>query len=121
LSSGVPGLDLVLGGGLGGGSLVVVAGSPGTGKTILAQQMCFLRGTSACPAVYFTTLSEPTTKLVRHLEPFSFFDADALERRVEFLNLGGLLGDGEDAGLDAGVRRDHAAGVRRRTVAGCGR
>jgi circadian clock protein KaiC len=39
LSSGVPGLDVVLGGGLEGGSLVVVAGSPGTGKTILAQQI----------------------------------------------------------------------------------
>jgi circadian clock protein KaiC len=88
LPSGVPGLDLVLGGGLGGGQLVVVAGSPGTGKTVVAQQICFSRGTSEHPAVYFATLSEPTTKLVRHLEPFSFFDADALERRVEFLNFG---------------------------------
>jgi len=101
LASGVPGLDLVLGGGLEGGALVVVAGSPGTGKTILAQQICFSRATSAYPALYFTTMSEPTTKLVRHLEPFSFFDADALERRVEFLSLGGLLEDGDGAGLDA--------------------
>jgi len=77
LSSGVPGLDLVLGGGLEGGSLVVVAGSPGTGKMILAQQICFSRGASAHPALYFTTLSEPNTKLVRHLEAFSFFDAGA--------------------------------------------
>jgi circadian clock protein KaiC len=101
LGSGVPGLDLVLGGGLEGGELVVVAGSPGTGKTILAQQICFSRGTSAHAARYFTTLSEPTAKLVRHLEPFSFFDVDALEQRVEFLNLGGLLEDGEGAGLEA--------------------
>jgi circadian clock protein KaiC len=101
LPSGVPGLDVVLGGGLAGGSLVIVAGSPGTGKTILAQQICFSRGTSAHPALYFTTLSEPNTKLVRHLDSFSFFDAEALEQRVEFLSLGGLLGDGEGAGLDA--------------------
>jgi circadian clock protein KaiC len=101
LPTGVPGLDLVLGGGLEGGQLVVVAGSPGAGKTIVAQQICFSRGTSEHPALYFGTLSEPSTKLVRHLEPFSFFDADALERRVEFLNLGGLLEDGESAGLDA--------------------
>jgi circadian clock protein KaiC len=92
---------MVLGGGLAGGSLVVVAGSPGTGKTILAQQICFSRGTGAHPALYFTTLSEPNTKLVRHLDSFSFFDAEALEQRVEFLSLGGLLGDGEGAGLDA--------------------
>jgi circadian clock protein KaiC len=101
LQTGVPGLDLALGGGLESGQLVVVAGSPGAGKTIVAQQICFSRGTNEHPALYFTTLSEPITKLVRHLEPFSFFDADALERRVEFLNLGGLLEDGEGAGLEA--------------------
>ena len=100
MPTGVPGLDLVLGGGLGGGQLVVVAGSPGAGKTIVEQYFCFSRGTSQHPAMYFTTLSEPITKLVRHLVPFSFFDADALERRVEFLNLGGLLKN-EGAGLDA--------------------
>jgi circadian clock protein KaiC len=51
LATGVPGLDLVLGGGLGGGQLVVVAGSPGAGKTVVAQQMCFWRGTSERPAL----------------------------------------------------------------------
>lgn len=37
----VPGLDLVLNGGLEQGAVVVVAGAPGTGKTIIAQQICF--------------------------------------------------------------------------------
>ena len=39
LSTGIPPLDTVLGGGLPVGSLTVLAGLPGTGKTILAQQM----------------------------------------------------------------------------------
>jgi hypothetical protein len=61
-------LDLVLNGGLEPGAVVVVAGAPGTGKTILAQQMCFAIGTAEHKCVYYTTVSEPHTKLVRHLE-----------------------------------------------------
>ena len=72
--TGVAGLDVVLNGGLEPGAVVVVAGAPGTGKTILAQQMCFATGTAEHKCVYYTTMSEPHTKLVRHLEPFTFFD-----------------------------------------------
>ncbi|HMJ40023.1 MAG TPA: ATPase domain-containing protein, partial [Verrucomicrobiae bacterium] len=39
LRTGVPRLDVVLGGGLPVGSLTVIAGAPGSGKTILAQQI----------------------------------------------------------------------------------
>ncbi|MBA2332456.1 MAG: circadian clock protein KaiC, partial [Actinobacteria bacterium] len=45
LATGVPELDLVLGGGLLPGSLVVIAGGPGTGKTILAEQISFAAAT----------------------------------------------------------------------------
>ncbi len=75
LPTGVPGLDLVLNDGVRGGAVVVVAGPPGSGKTILAQQMCFANATGGRKCTYYTTVSEPHTKLVRHLEPFSFFDA----------------------------------------------
>ena len=42
LETGVPNLDRVLGGGLRRGSLTMVIGAPGNGKTILAQQIAFL-------------------------------------------------------------------------------
>jgi circadian clock protein KaiC len=45
-ATGVAGLDLVLNGGLEPAAVVVVAGAPGAGKTILAQQMCFAIGTA---------------------------------------------------------------------------
>jgi len=101
LSTGVPSLDLVLGGGLPKGSLIIVGGPPGSGKTILAQQICFANATAERKALYYTTWSEPHDKLVRHLEPFSFFDADALGERVEFLHLAELIGDEGDAGFAA--------------------
>jgi circadian clock protein KaiC len=100
LATGAAGLDLVLGGGLPAGSLVIVAGPPGSGKTILAQQICFANATTERRALYYTTWSEPHDKLIRHLEPFSFFDPDALGERVEFLHLAELMRP-EGGGLDA--------------------
>jgi circadian clock protein KaiC len=79
---------------------VIVAGPPGSGKTILAQQICFANATGERRALYHTTWSEPHDKLIRHLEPFSFFDADALGERVEFLHLAELMAS-EGGGLNA--------------------
>ena len=53
--------------------------------------MCFANGSAEHKAVYYTTLSEPHTKLVRHLEQFTFFDATALGTRVEHIHLGAFL------------------------------
>ncbi len=99
IATGVAGLDLVLNGGLEPGAVVVLAGAPGTGKTILAQQMGFAAGTAEHRCVYYTTVSEPHTKLVRHLEPFSFFDPRALGSRVEHIHLGDLLRPARPDGL----------------------
>src|ERR1700737_3824844 len=103
LRTGIPDLDLILGGGLEPGSLVIIAGAPGTGKTILAQQICFANATPEHKALYYTTLSEPHSKLVRHLEPFDFFKPAALGRRVAFIPLGDLVQEAGKEGLEPGV------------------
>jgi circadian clock protein KaiC len=89
--TGIPGLDTVLEQGLSPGSAVVIAGAPGTGKTILAHQICFANATAEHRAHYYTTLSEPHSKLVKNLESFEFFDPKTLESKIEHLHLGDLL------------------------------
>ena len=108
LSTGIPQLDTVLGGGLPPGSLIVLAGAPGAGKTILAQQLCFRNATAERKAIYYSTISEPPGKFISHLESFDFFDRDALVDMVEFINLGEMLQDDEDgfsAVMDEIVRK----------------
>jgi circadian clock protein KaiC len=100
MPTGIPGMDLLFGGGLLPGAVVVVAGAPGTGKTILAQQMCFANGTAERECVYYTTVSEPHSKLVSHMQEFSFFDPAALGSRVEYLSLGAFLRPAPRDGLE---------------------
>lgn len=85
LTTGIAELDLILGGGLPAGSLAVVGGAPGTGKTILANQICFANATPERKAIYYTTFSEPHAKLIRYLEPFFFYDSAAIGDSIEFL------------------------------------
>jgi circadian clock protein KaiC len=99
MATGVAGLDLILNGGLEPGAVVALAGTPGTGKTILAQQICFAAGSPDHKGVYYTTVSEPDTKLVRHLEQFSFFDQGSLGSRVEHIHLGDFLRPARPEGL----------------------
>jgi circadian clock protein KaiC len=87
LPSGVPGLDLVLGGGLPEYSFNLIAGGPGSGKTTLAHQIMFANATVERPALYFTVLGEPAIKMLRYQRQFSFFDPDLAGSAIQFINL----------------------------------
>jgi circadian clock protein KaiC len=87
LATGVPGLDEVLGGGLPEFSFNLIAGPPGCGKTTLAHQVMFALATPQRPALYFTVLGEPPLKMLRYQQQFDFFDSDAVNRSVRFVNL----------------------------------
>jgi circadian clock protein KaiC len=87
IETGVPGLDAILGGGLPEYSFNLIAGGPGAGKTTLAQQIVFANATDECPALYFTVLGEPSLKMLRHVQQYSFFDASKFNTAVRFINL----------------------------------
>ncbi|MGH2378606.1 MAG: ATPase domain-containing protein, partial [Candidatus Limnocylindria bacterium] len=101
LSTGSARLDAILGGGLPERSLSVIAGPPGVGKTVFALQLLFHFARQNKRAVFFTTLSEPSLKLIRYMQQFAFFDADLLDERVTFIDLGSaLLDEGPERALE---------------------
>ena len=95
LTTGIPGLDEVLGGGIPELSFNLIAGEPGCGKTTLAHQMMFALATPERPALYFTVLGEPALKMLRYQQQFTFFQNDAVNRAVYFISLAddALTGD----------------------------
>jgi circadian clock protein KaiC len=100
LSTGVSGLDAVLGGGLPEYSFNLIAGEPGAGKTTLAHQIVFANATDERPALYFTIVGEPTLKLLRYQQQFDFFDREKVGKSVRYHNLSDeLLGGDLDAVL----------------------
>jgi len=106
LATGVPGLDEVLGGGLPEFSFNLIAGPPGCGKTTLAHQIMFALATPERPALYFTVLGEPPLKMLRYQQQYGFFDADAVNHSVHFIN---LSDDAQTGDLDKVLARIIAA------------
>jgi circadian clock protein KaiC len=106
ISTGVPGLDAVLGGGLPELSFNMLAGSPGAGKTTLAQQLIFANATVERPALYFTVLGEPTVKMLRYQRAYSFFKPELVGSAVHYLNLSEEVLSGDLAAVLARITRE---------------
>lgn len=102
-TSGDEGLDSILGGGLPLNGINLIMGLPGSGKTILCQQLMFAGATEERPAIYLSTVSEPFEKILRYAETLSFFDRAAIGRSVFYEDLGGTLAGG--GGLSAVAER----------------
>ncbi len=91
IETGVRNLDALLEGGVPKGSAIIIAGTPGAGKTILTQQICFHHASRERRVLYISTLSEPTAKTLRYLNQFTFFDPDAIDARIQFVDLGSMV------------------------------
>ena len=89
--TGVRNLDALLGGGVPRGSMTIVAGPPGSGKTILTQQIAFLNASAQSKCIFFSTLSEPMAKTLKYLSHFKFFAAEKVASGIEFVDLSILL------------------------------
>lgn len=87
LLTGVPGLDTILGGGLPQLSFNIIGGTPGSGKTTLAQQIMFGLAGPDCKALFFTAMGEPPVKMLRYQQQFGFFDFDKVGDSVNFISL----------------------------------
>jgi circadian clock protein KaiC len=102
VATGVRNFDEILFGGLPKGTITVLTGTPGSGKTILSQQIAFKNASPQNKVLFFQTLSEPTAKTLFYLRQFRFFDPKKVEDgSVEFVDLGDIL---RNQGLEKAIQ-----------------
>lgn len=112
ISTGVPGLDDVLGGGLFVGGVYLVAGQPGAGKTLLANQIAFNHVAHGGRALYVTLLAESHARMLLLMERMRFFRPDAVGQSLQYISGYQALEKAKLAGLLRLLRaamREHRA------------
>jgi circadian clock protein KaiC len=98
LPTGVEQLDLILNGGFLRGGSYIVAGSPGTGKTIFGNQVGFRHVASGGKTLYVSLLSESHGRMLAHISTMSFYEPEAIAKTIQYvsgyevLRTGGLKG-----------------------------
>ena len=97
--TGIPGLDTILNGGFLQGGVYIVQGTPGTGKTTLANQICFHHVATGGRALYITLLAEYHGRMMLHLGSMSFFDMSRIPDQLAYLNGFSMLREGGYEGL----------------------
>lgn len=113
LATNVAGLDEILGGGVPLRSMTLIVGTPGAGKTILAEQIAVEQAKAGERVLILTALSEAHEQMLASLREFSFFDESLVGDRIRFLSIQTLLQDGLAATADAIVEivRAHRASI----------
>ncbi len=109
VATGVPNLDRLLDGGLTRGGLVLVVGGPGTGKTVLSEQMSFHWAAHGRPVLWVVTPGEPNEKLLTHLSQMRFFDRSLVGSALQLINMSRYLEQGGEAMMGV-IRKTVQAG-----------
>src|SRR5262245_57379217 len=104
LPTGVPGLDPLLGGGLSEGSLALLIGPPGAGKTVLGSQMIFAAVRGGMRALVITAYSEGNVKYLSHVRQFAFFDETLIGGPISLFSMQTLLNGGKEQVATAFIR-----------------
>ena len=87
ISTGLDWLDTMLGGGLPNQSLVVLAGAPGSGKSILAFHMLAQAARDGGTAMLVTTTHQPVSKMRTQYSNLSFLGPTGVFDQLDVLEL----------------------------------
>lgn len=112
LLSRIAGLDTILGGGFMLGGLYIVQGTPGAGKTIFANQICFGHVAEGGKAMFVTLLAENHARMIGHLRQMAFFDETRIGESLTYLSGFNEMQQGGLAELTKLLRRE----VQRRRI-----
>lgn len=86
LVTGIDGLDQLLMGGLVAGASYIVQGHPGSGKTIMANQMACHHVRQGGRVLVATLLSESHERLFQYLSTLDFFDPALIGNEIQFVS-----------------------------------
>ncbi|MHC8318983.1 ATPase domain-containing protein [Pseudomonas sp. LB3P31] len=101
LQSGIEGLDALLKGGFVAGASYIIQGRPGSGKTILANQLGFHHARQGGRVLVATLLAESHDRLFQFLSTLSFFEPARVGAEIQFVSAFDTL---ENEGLDEVVK-----------------
>jgi circadian clock protein KaiC len=99
MATGLEGLDAILKGGFLRGSMAMIMGAPGTGKTILGNQVAFNHVAAGGRAVYVTLLAEEHSRMLLHLKSLDFFDPALVNNGLDYFSGYSDLEQGGVSGL----------------------
>jgi circadian clock protein KaiC len=104
--TGIRGIDTILFGGVLRGGVYIIQGPPGSGKTILGNQLCFNHIAAGGRAIYVTLLAESHSRMMQNLRPMRFFDLAPVPKSLYYVSAFRLLEEQGLAGLLDVVRRE---------------
>lgn len=104
--SGIPGLDAILFGGFLKSGVYIIQGTPGSGKTILGNQICFNHVSGGGRALYVTLLAESHARMMLNLQPMRFFSLAPIPGSLYYVSAFQLLEEQGLSGLLDVVRRE---------------
>ncbi|KFE64762.1 ATPase domain-containing protein [Hyalangium minutum] len=82
----VPRLDFITKGGLLRGSSYAILGPPGSGKTVLANQIAFNHVKEGGRALYVTLLTESHARMLANIEEMTFFDRSVIPEKLHYVS-----------------------------------
>jgi len=100
IQTGILNFDSLIGDGIPSYSVNIITGPPGSGKTVLVQQMLFNIASPERKAICFSTFSEPMVKMIRYQQQFKYFDADKVNNTVIYIDIGDVI---RKKGLSASI------------------
>ena len=86
-TTGIDGLDAVLGGGFSRQALALIVGPPGAGKTVLASHLLFNAARNGTKGLIFTAYSEGNDQYIAHMRNFGFFERALLGDAIQIFPL----------------------------------